>query len=515
MNTTTEAIAAADSGPTQRSAQIEVHNFGPIETGVVDLRPLTVFVGPSNTGKTYMAILVYALHRMLRGFQVLPVSHTSLNYPYDLISTTPLGVTDPGSEEMNAQVVSDFLKCLDLSTVNYSDLPDQIRENIKSALQDPKRLGTDVERELKRCLDVGSTSDFIRDEATDRALRISLRIGQHGRDIWNLNINMTNDGVTVSPHVGELELIRANTESADLKRGHIRRKLMQNPSMIWGTDLLDMVTDSERDLGTIHYLPAARSGIMQSHRVVASSLIASSTRLGIERIPETPTFSGVVADFMQRIILYQSREKDQDSVLRELAHTLELETLVGQIGTRSLPGGYADFAYRPIGTEQDISLTRASSMVSELAPVVLFLRDVVRVGDTLVIEEPEAHLHPAAQTLMALTLARLVRAGVSVIVTTHSDWMLKEIANLMREGVLDEQADGSDDKPLHRSALHPNEVGIWLFRRGESGHGSGIQEIPFDHSEGVEPAEYDDVAEQLYNRAAYLQNKLEESYDDA
>ena len=43
--------------------EIEVADFGPIVRGKVDLRPLTVFVGPSNTGKSYLAILVYALHR--------------------------------------------------------------------------------------------------------------------------------------------------------------------------------------------------------------------------------------------------------------------------------------------------------------------------------------------------------------------------------------------------------------------------------------------------------------------
>ena len=84
-------------------------------------------------------------------------------------------------------------------------------------------------------------------------------------------------------------------------------------------------------------------------------------------------------------------------------------------------------------------LTRSSSMVSELAPLVLFIRGLVRPGDTLIIEEPEAHLHPAAQAQMASTLARLVRAGVRVLVTTHSDFMLQEIGNLMRVGMLKEK----------------------------------------------------------------------------
>ena len=42
---------------------LEVTNFGPIAEARIDLRPLTVFVGPSNTGKSYLAVLIYALHR--------------------------------------------------------------------------------------------------------------------------------------------------------------------------------------------------------------------------------------------------------------------------------------------------------------------------------------------------------------------------------------------------------------------------------------------------------------------
>ena len=43
--------------------EIQVADFGPIVEAKVNLRPLTVFVGPSNTGKSYLAILIYALSR--------------------------------------------------------------------------------------------------------------------------------------------------------------------------------------------------------------------------------------------------------------------------------------------------------------------------------------------------------------------------------------------------------------------------------------------------------------------
>lgn len=50
------------------NVDIAVRNFGPIAEATIDLRPLTVFVGPSNTGKTYFSTLVNALHRTFDGF---------------------------------------------------------------------------------------------------------------------------------------------------------------------------------------------------------------------------------------------------------------------------------------------------------------------------------------------------------------------------------------------------------------------------------------------------------------
>ena len=152
-------------------------------------------------------------------------------------------------------------------------------------------------------------------------------------------------------------------------------------------------------------------------------------------------------------------------------------------------------------------------MILEIAPLVLFLTGVIHVGDTLIIEEPEAHLHPAAQTQVAKMLARLVRAGVRVLITTHSDWLLKQIGILIREGELEKQLGKQPSDSTLPSSLHPSEVGVWLFRQNGTDQGSTIQEIQFDRSEGVEPEEYSDVAEELYNRSADLQNRLEESRD--
>lgn len=47
--------------------RLDVTDFGPISEASVDLRPLTIFIGPSNTGKSYLAVLIYALQQCFGG----------------------------------------------------------------------------------------------------------------------------------------------------------------------------------------------------------------------------------------------------------------------------------------------------------------------------------------------------------------------------------------------------------------------------------------------------------------
>ena len=104
----------------------------------------------------------------------------------------------------------------------------------------------------------------------------------------------------------------------------------------------------------------------------------------------------------------------------------------------------------------------ASSMVSELAPVVLYLRHIVLPEDLLVVEEPESHLHPAMQVEFARQLAAVVNSGIRVIITTHSECLLGALANLVKSSELykgRKSKTGEDD-----AALRPDQVGVWLFQ---------------------------------------------------
>ena len=103
----------------------------------------------------------------------------------------------------------------------------------------------------------------------------------------------------------------------------------------------------------------------------------------------------MIGDFLEQIVQLQGTRRIVKRNIRRVAEQLETDLLEGKIEVkRPTPEAYPEFLYRPDQAEEALRMSHSSAMVSELAPLVLFLRGVVRQGDLLIIEEPESHLHP-------------------------------------------------------------------------------------------------------------------------
>ena len=466
--------------------KIVVKNFGPIAEADIDLRPLTVFVGPSNTGKTYFATLVYALHGVLQGFPRCPLlNHTILPLPKAMFGSDSFDDVIEVMDEINKfnQLV-EKIKMID-KQLKFLELPQDIRREVKSGLKNLKVF----EEELKRCFNLNSISRLSRlDNGQRDEMDVSLSVSEANQELWAVEVEGSGDSIIINNRVNEEMVVHP----VELIRPHVSYAL----STLEGSRTPTQIRYLRR-----YYLPSARSGIMQSHKIIASSSVAHLTYPFMEDSSNVATLSGGFADFLRLLILHEESDTPNDKLFT-IAKSLETDVLAGDIITKSSPSGSSEFLYRPRGVEEDILLSQTSSMVSELAPLVLFLRSGIKPGDTLIIEEPEAHLHPGAQADMAVVLARLVRAGVRVVVTTHSDWLLQEISNLTLEGLLEE------DTGEPASWLLPDEVGVWHFQKDEP-----VKEIPFKPREGISPEDYEDVAEGLYNRSVNLQQKYEKRKD--
>ena len=189
--------------------------------------------------------------------------------------------------------------------------------------------------------------------------------------------------------------------------------------------------------------------------------------------------------------------------------TIEKKILSGEIRTDRSNPTYPVFSYLPAGWTNPLPLMNASSMVSELAPVVLYLRHVVKPGEVLIIEEPESNLHPSMQVELVRQLAAVVNSGVRIMLTTHSEWILDELANLVRLSDLPE--DKRPDTLKSEPALDPRDVGVWLFEKGEGEDGSRVRKLPLDVEEGGFASGYDQTARLTYNQWAAIHNLMQES----
>ena len=78
------------------------------------------------------------------------------------------------------------------------------------------------------------------------------------------------------------------------------------------------------------------------------------------------------------------------------------------------------------------SLDEVSSSVRALVDLWFYLRYYARKGDLLIIDEPELNLHPRNQRLMARLLAMISRAGINILITTHSEYIIRELNYLIR-----------------------------------------------------------------------------------
>jgi hypothetical protein len=78
-----------------------------------------------------------------------------------------------------------------------------------------------------------------------------------------------------------------------------------------------------------------------------------------------------------------------------------------------------------------LSLVESSSAVRSLLDLGFYLRHIAQPGDLLIVDEPELNLHPENQRKVARLFARLINHGIKVFITTHSDYIIKELNTLI------------------------------------------------------------------------------------
>ena len=509
---------------------LSVSNFGPISQASIELRPLSVLIGPSNTGKSYLAVLIYALHRFLatyssdlRSYGRFPgrrseprMRQSSRVEDYGLSSEEVESILE-WATEMNLDQRNAWNQLLP-----SSELPETIALHVRSALKGIDQSAEALDEEIARCFGVEGSSALIRHPYRGES-KISLVFPParvRDQDIsFRYDAELSEDRARIDAfipddfpmQIGTGTRIRDVAPTRWRFAGGINRGAETERSaaeVVSGLSGAVISGVADYLAGTAYYLPADRAGVMHAHRVVVRSLIARASRAGLRREVPLPALSGVLGDFLEQLVDMADVPSRFRRSSNGLSTHLEETMLRGSVLLEQRETDYPSFVYRPQDWKRDLPLMNASSMVSEMAPVVLYLRYIVEPGDLLIIEEPESHLHPEMQVAFTRQLASVVKSGIRVIITTHSEWVLEELANLVLLSELPEHARG--DIPGSDLALTPEEVGAWLFNPNTAAGGSVVEEIRLDKDSGTFPARYGVVTEDLYNRFATISNRIEE-----
>lgn len=497
--------------------KISVENFGPLAKAEINLKPLTIFVGSNNSGKSYIAQLVYAISRISSEMMELDdrpnisLMQRIRSWQYGLTS----GSRIRGREYENAidgRTLNAFRRLLpdnwfDLMAkggtirsrrinIPFDSLPLRIQVFIERYLMEILSMFENVlSRELERCYD--SKLSGLACKLTDNT-SFSVSI-ESKKPVLKLAFNSKANSLRTTSKVLSLrgEMIHfvlprlfigrpTDGESDEDNQRRYLRNAFNRAVVSSFSNIISILPKKS------FYLPAARSGILHGQKAIARVGFRTMQRAGIESI-SIPKFPGVVIDFLDSIY---SIDKDEHGDFSQIAKELEKKLTPGRIefveGKQEAPEIY--FREPKVGR---IGLHRTSSMISELAPIILLLRYLVDKGQTVIIEEPESHMHPEAQREIAKILVKLVNSGAKVLLTTHSDYLLQQISNLV---ALSEKSHNQKQKLgyTEEDLIPPSEVGVYLFGRSSYKDGTIVKELQVGEN-GILEEEYGNIAAALYN----------------
>ena len=498
---------------------LNVENFGPIaEAKNIEFRPMTVFVGPSNTGKSYLARLLHAILKAKNGDSLRP-------------DAVPPSVSDNfvsvSQSALNAYV-SEIQRFVETqsdrrsTTMHFDRMSENLQRFVASATKDwlnslATRSITEVEhyfqRDLTQIVTGGSGDAPMLTKAFTRSRE------------WRMTFSSDFESHTTS--IGNVNLIIDNRFRFDLSRyddqeTFRRRRIMS--SLLNALD--DSIAARMNAFVRSYYAGAGRTGILSSRAVLTGVILANlNTALyhGLE-IGQLDPIAGELLSSLagdtnaveHQMVGRMRRTSRQRAGMPRISDLMESTLLHGRIESRSeLDNGSYDFVTESFRGPLEF----ASSMVTEIAPLVLYVRNRVRKDELLIIDEPEAHLHPEAQQRMAATLAYLVRRGVRVLITTHSHYMVEAMGMFTCAAGIDDDArvrsmggllgtagDATDD--IHRQLyLNEDEVGIYSFDVHDDG-GTIVSRVPFDtRSYTYAPRGYSDALVGQFNRISRVINE--------
>lgn len=407
--------------------KIILDNIGPLKHVEMDMsKGLIVLCGPNNTGKTYAAYAVYNVYRQNK-----------------LI-------------ERQYEDISNELYVTGRATINLENLIKKHRNEIIALYQ--KEVSDNLYVDFSTHKSFFEKSKITIDVSEDECLKLVFEMELQE------NIGIRNGNISITKKIESFEIVISfqpidNTDYSNI---------LTSALVVFTTNLL-----LEQLFHKTYISTAERNSInLFGRELTASSkwLENKNNQDLIERIrkikenrPFIPPYNRPILDSLtiaDNIPLL----KKQSSDFAFFADEIEQRLLGGKIKVSE--DGETVYVPNKNGKNGGYGLHISASIVKSLSGLVFYFRHLAQKGDFIIIDEPELSLHPDNQRMMARILAKAVNLGFKVMFSTHSDYIIRELNNL----IMLEGGKQKSKKLIKKYGYQTEElvaaenVGVYLFK---------------------------------------------------
>ena len=339
--------------------KIEIRNFGPICKYECDLdKSLIVIYGENNIGKSYAMQVTYLLLKKIKMYAEYPAFmgrfYLELEENHDEIE----------------KLVKEFV--LDQKSQVW-DITDKVISAYKKILE---------ELLLKEfCTSLENTFGTY-DKLLEQNPVIKLQINKDEEYIFlpnenQMDINIKIKKIFLRKTESNFHKSRNNKEHYDV---YVYENYINTPVNLVGEKISEMSRDFARKIlawmRDVYFLPASRSGIytgMSSFGPIMAQL--SQNRAYFTRSFQIPSIPEPISDYYMAL---SNIKNDRSAKFSDVAYEIEEDVLKGEV---KFDVRKKALTYQGKTIEHSFEMNDVSSMVSEISPIVAYLKYIVKQGN--------------------------------------------------------------------------------------------------------------------------------------
>ncbi len=370
-----------------------IKELGAIKEGTIDLsKKLNVFCGPNGTGKTYMAYVIYGLLKSqmhigtdeVLAKELIEKRKTNYSINFDALNKYRKSIIDNFKDDFDSLfgIGEDLAKqYFENTEIAFKETNEEFKQQIIDCEFQTKISIRKVDIEISKT----KNTDFLVLEIEDKAIS--------NKDIDTLNFFLFSS---------ILSLLATHPISSTYILPVERNSIF--------TFSKELSISKQEAVDHFH----AMTGKTKIDRF--DLLFKKTTRYPL------PIKDGLmIADDLGEI-------KKTTSAFFDFATEIENDLLHGKVQISS--DGELQFKSDK-APKKVLPIHMTASIIKSLSSLVIYLKHIAQKNDLIIIDEPEINLHPDNQIILTRLFARLINKGFRLLISTHSDYVVREFNNLI------------------------------------------------------------------------------------